>query len=92
MTEHEDEPLAVRALFRCTEVTHTRLTPNADETRRFKFVAMYDDRMPEQQRYARYSPSGEFTIQVDNPAVAWEPGLFYYFDVTPADDVNAQYS
>lgn len=96
MAEHaaktrEEEPQTVRALFRCTEVTHTKHAPNADESRRFKFQAMYDDRVPEQARYAKYTPSGELTITVDNPAVQWETGKFYYLDVVEAIDVNAQY-
>lgn len=45
---------------------------------------MYDDSVPEDQRYARYTPSGELRIAVTNPAVVFEPGQSYYLDITPA--------
>jgi hypothetical protein len=47
---------------------------------------MYDESIPEDQRYAKATPSGTLTITVDNPAVVFEPGASYYLDITPADE------
>ena len=81
---------AVRALFRCSSVTHQKNTPRPDENtvRRFKFDAMYDDGVPEHERYARYTPSGELNITVDNPSVDWEVGKLYFLDFTEAEEHN----
>ncbi|MBT2418376.1 hypothetical protein J7F01_41080 [Streptomyces sp. ISL-22] len=48
-------------------------------------MAMYDPEPPEDQRYAKATPSGSLTIAVDNPAVIFEPGKQYHLDFTPAD-------
>lgn len=53
--------------------------------RTYRFSPEYDDSVPEDQRYARYTPSGELRIQVDNPAVSFEPGKQYYLDFTPVE-------
>jgi hypothetical protein len=47
----------------------------------------YDQTIPEDQRFAKATPSGEFTMFVDNPPaqVALELGKFYYVDFTPAE-------
>lgn len=74
---------AVRAKFRCSSVE----TFQAGGTRVFRFAAEYDADLPEDQRYARYTPSGELRITVDNPAVLFEPGCSYYLDFTPVEAV-----
>src|SRR5436190_1405596 len=53
--------------------------------RTYKFLAVMDSDTPENERYAQATPSGQLTIQVDNPAVIFEPGKEYYLDFTPAD-------
>jgi hypothetical protein len=53
--------------------------------RTYRFSAQYDQSIPEDVRYAKYSPSGELRIQVDNPSVVFEPGKSYYLDFTPVD-------
>ncbi|MGI8333495.1 hypothetical protein ACRYCC_26380 [Actinomadura scrupuli] len=53
--------------------------------RTYRFQAEYDQSVPEDQRYARYTPSGELRIQVDNPAVVFVPGQQYYLDFTPVE-------
>lgn len=77
----------VRAKFRCSAVKHRKNTPNPDENtvREFEFDALYDESVPEDQRYAKYTPSGKLTITVDNPAIDWKPGHYYYLDITPVE-------
>jgi hypothetical protein len=74
--------MAVRAKFKLSEVHHYTYG-----TRKFIFRPEYDTSIPEDQRFAKASPSGEFTISVDNPAVfdKFEIGKQYYFDITPAE-------
>jgi hypothetical protein len=79
----------VRAKFYCqTEKTVVFNRPHAAEhgaSREYIFGAVYDDGTPENQRYAKASPSGSLTIVVDNPAVTFEPGKSYYLDFTEVD-------
>ncbi|QTU64210.1 hypothetical protein [Streptomyces scabiei] len=78
--------MAIRAKFRCNTETHKKWGPNDSQVARsYEFSAVYDENLPEDQRYAKASPSGSLTIQVDNPAVSFEPGRSYYLDFTPAD-------
>jgi hypothetical protein len=72
--------MAVRAKFRLAEVHHYSYGH-----KKYIFRPEYDTSIPEDQRFAKASPSGEFTITVDNPAVdaQFKVGEFYYFDVTP---------
>lgn len=76
---------SVRAKFRCTSVE----TFQAGAARTFRFAAEYDADLPEDQRYARYTPSGELRITVDNPNVDFEPGKSYYLDFTPVEVTDA---
>lgn len=50
------------------------------------FYPNYDTSIPEDQRFAKASPSGRFEITVDNPAALeqFELGAHYYVDFTPA--------
>jgi hypothetical protein len=75
--------MPVRAKFRCHSVEQFSTAPGGPRT--YRFGAMYDPAVPEDQRYAKYTPSGELRIQVDNPAVAFEPGKEYYLDFTPVE-------
>jgi hypothetical protein len=91
--------MAVRAKFRCVSVeqsttapvTSTRHMGNGEKIeittwpRTFRFSAVYDPDVSEDQRYAQATPIGEMRIQVDNPAVAFETGRAYYLDFTPAE-------
>lgn len=75
----------VRAKFRCGSVE--RFGPAEDAgSRTYRFSASYDDSIPEDRRYARYTPSGSLSITVDNPNVVFEPGRQYYLDFTPAEE------
>lgn len=76
---------AIRAKFLCNSVQH--FTPVGTEgTRVFRFSAAYDDSIPEDQRFSRYTPSGELKITIDNPSVDFTPGKQYYLDFTAAEE------
>lgn len=51
-----------------------------------EFTAVYDQSIPEDKLFFKYTPSGTFTMYVDNPPVvdALKLGDAYYFDITPA--------
>jgi hypothetical protein len=93
--------MKTRAKFRCTSVEMSALEPveqkrytssGAEPTgvsiwpRTFKFNATYDTSVPEDQRYALATPTGELRIQVDNPAVSFTPGKSYYLDFTEVEE------
>jgi len=73
--------MAVRAKFRCQSVQSfgTALPAN------IAFSAVADASTPENERFTRYTPSGQLTLTVDNPAVVFTPGADYYLDITPAE-------
>jgi len=73
--------MTVRAKFTLTEIT---LMPGT--MRRLKFQAVYDPSVPEDQRFQKATPWGEFSMNVDNPAALeqFELGKAYYFDASPA--------
>lgn len=90
--------MSVRAKFRCVSVELTSEKPvvatryiggESKEVavwpRTFRFSAVYDTSTPEDQRYAMATPWAELKMQVDNPAVSFEPGQEYYVDFTPAE-------
>ena len=73
--------MTVRTKFTLTEVTHMQGT-----MRRLKFSAVYDQSVPEDQRFQKATPWGELSMNVDNPAALeqFALGKAYYFDVNPA--------
>lgn len=71
----------IRAKFQCQSETRHAHT----EARTFKFQAMYDDSLPEDQRFAKYTPTGSLEIYVDNPAAQFQVGTQYYLDFTKVD-------
>ena len=77
--------VTTRAKFRCSSEKTTKWGPNADRQRSYEFDALYDTSIPEDQRYAKATPTGRLTITVDNPAVTFEIGQSYYLDITKAD-------
>lgn len=77
------QPTTTRAKFRCLSVE--KFSNAQDGQRNFRFQAVYDDSVPEDQRYARYTPSGEVRITVTNPDVSFELGASYYLDFSPAE-------
>ena len=77
----------VRCKFQLQEVHHLM-----GDLRRYIFRPQYDPDIPEDQRFHRYSPWGEFSISVDNPAVHqhYVLGAHYYFDSTPVSAVASE--
>jgi hypothetical protein len=55
------------------------------------FRCQYDPSLPEDQRFAKYTPSGEFRMQFDNPAVLDKLtlGNDYYVDFSPVPEAPA---
>lgn len=79
--------MTVRAKFVCSSVTfHADPRENPNASRTFKFTAQYDMSIPEDRRFQKATPWGEFTMNVDNPAVFdhFKIGQAYYLDLTPA--------
>lgn len=71
----------IRGKFKLIEVAQADWMANG---RRLKFACQYDNTLPEDQRFCKATPSGEFWMQVDNPAALAELqlGKFYYLDLT----------
>lgn len=74
--------IKTRAKFRCMSETRHSYNP---ESRTYRFGAIYDPHLPEDQRFAKATPSGTVEIVVDNPAVHYTLGQDYYFDIIPAE-------
>jgi hypothetical protein len=76
--------LTVRAKFQLQEVTSNYWNK---ESKTLVFRANYDQNIPEDQRFAKATPSGEFKMLVDNPAAleVLEIGKYYYLDLTAAE-------
>ena len=72
----------VRAKMTLTEMTSTSYSP---ATKRVKFYCQYDPSLPEDRRFSQATPSGEMTMNVDNPAAIANLtlGQSYYVDFTP---------
>ena len=53
--------------------------------------AVYDDGHPENNAFAKATPTGEITLGIDNPAAQdfFKPGRAYYLDLTEAPDALA---
>lgn len=75
--------MAVRAKFRVSSVTDF----GANQGKRIVLNAVTDDSIPENERYHRFTPSGELTIAIDNPIASDQltPGKVFYLDFTPAN-------
>lgn len=71
----------VRAKFKCVEITQLDYNATA---RRYLFSPVCADEVPENQRFAKYTPSGRFEMMIDNPPAQelFQLGKYYYFDAT----------
>lgn len=76
--------MTVRAKFTVQEHRTTSYNP---QSKTVILRPQYDTTTPEDQRYAKATPSGELTMQIDNPpALAeFELGRTFYVDFTPAE-------
>lgn len=74
--------MTVRAKFKLSEITSYASGPG----KRLTFRPEYDTSIPEDARFAKYTPNGEFWMFVDNPAALeqLEINKQYYLDITPA--------
>lgn len=79
MDESNGPTRACRAKFYCHGFSESAFSPGGKV---YTFIAAYDDGTPENERYAKASPSGLLSITVDNPAVTFEAGRYYYLDFT----------
>ena len=72
----------VRAKMKLIEATQMSWSPTAQK---LVFAAEYDQSIPEDQRFAKATPSARLEMQVDNPAALEQLGLgkTYYVDFTP---------
>lgn len=79
--------MPVRAKFRCMSETNKKWGPDDSQvSRSYEFMAVYDETTEEDRRFAKSTPSGNLTIQVDNPAVSFKPGQTFYLDFTPVEE------
>ncbi|WP_374653109.1 hypothetical protein [Dongia sp.] len=71
----------VRAKFKLISITTLAGTP----AKTLVFSPQYDESIPEDVRFAKYTPNGRLEMQVDNPAAlaAFEIGHVYYLDFSP---------
>lgn len=75
-------PTRIRAKFHCqSETKHSWSV----EARTYRFQAAYDPDLPEDQRFAKATPTGSLEMLVDNPAAQFEVGMSYYLDFTPVE-------
>jgi len=70
----------VRCKFVCASILVTSGTQ-----REITLRAQYDNTIPEDQAFTKYTPSGEFKFTIDNPAINdfYVPGQAYYLDLVP---------
>lgn len=76
--------MSIRAKFRVSSVTDY----GANQGKRIVLNAVADNNTPENERYHRYTPSGELSIAIDNPAASdqFAPGKEFYLDFTEANN------
>lgn len=50
------------------------------------FIAQYDDKIPEDLKFQKFTPTASAEFTVDNPALidVFKPGATFYVDFTPA--------
>lgn len=64
------------------------IVPNGWGGVKVLFQAQYDDKIEEDRRFQKATPTGSAEFTIDNPAAFGQlvPGGRYYFDIHPADD------
>lgn len=73
----------VRAKFRVSAITEYEY----QGSKLFKLIAVYDDGIEENKRFATATPSGTLEIHINNPPAAefFELGKSYYLDFSKAE-------
>lgn len=77
----------IRAKFKCTSETRNAYS---QDSRTYRFQAQYDPSLPEDQRFAKATPSGSLEILVDNPNAQFTLGADYYLDFVLVDEAAAE--
>lgn len=80
--------MTTRCKFQVTNHLPAYSTTDPDSPmKRIVFEARYDDRLPEDQRFFKATPSGRLDIIVDDPTVvsSLKTGSFVYIDITKID-------
>ena len=74
--------MTVRAKFTLTSIKSHAYSSGKTLT----FQAVYDQSIPEDQRFQKATPWGQFEMTIDNPAALeqFELGKAYYFEASPA--------
>lgn len=83
MSAAASEEVVSRAKFRCASY---KKYSDGDGPVEYEFTAVYDDGIPENKRFHKYSPSGRLVITVDNPNVNYKVGKSYYLDFIEAEE------
>lgn len=78
--------MTVRAKLRLTSITESSWGKGAPTSKKLRFDTIYDQSIPEDQRFQKATPSGHCELQIDNPAALaqFEIGCDYFVDFTPA--------
>lgn len=76
--------MSVRGKFKLSEVTQVYWSPTA---KKLKFQAVCNDGTSENEKFHKYTPSGEISMLVDNESALQKfvIGASYYVDFTPAE-------
>ena len=84
--------MQIRAKFTLTQHRTTTRYAGGDSYHEFTFQPQYDETLPEDRRFAKATPAGEFRMMVDNPPViaflSANPGRQFYFDMTLAEKTS----
>ena len=77
--------MIIRGKFTVTE--HTTMSWSKD-ARRIKLTAQYDERIEEDRKFAKATPSAEIIMTVDNPVAveALAIGGQFYVDFIPVEE------
>lgn len=79
-------PTVTRAKMRCAVEKRMNYGREDAAFREYEFNAVYDASSPEDQRYAKATPTAHIEITVDNPNVVFVPGKSYYVDFIPLEE------
>lgn len=75
----------IRAKFQLQEIRQYMSygSNNSSQNKTLIFRPVYDEKIPEDIRFQKFTPSGQFEMQVNGPALEFfKLGKYYYFDAT----------
>ncbi len=81
--------MSIRAKFKVQSIEIFSVDP-ANPSARVKLAPQYDQSIPEDRVFAKYTPSGSFEMLTTNPAVLEQlkPGAEFYVDLTPVGEAT----